>query len=192
MPKRNLGFNMSGLPFRGIHTLVFDFDGVFTDNLVYVDDRGRESVCCSREDSYGINLLKHHKKKYFPFLQFFVLSTEPNKVVKLRCEKMGITCFSGIDNKGDFLRKWLRAERPNYETPEQGVAYFGNDLNDLEAMLLSGTSFAPSGAHRVIKEIATFNLPSEGGSGFVREGIELSLGISNQNKEEIYESIFDS
>ena len=41
----------------------------------------------------------------------------------------------------------------------------------------------------MIKEIATNNLESLGGQGFVREGIELILGIEAMNLEEVNEFI---
>ena len=177
------------LTFRSIHTIVFDFDGVFTDNSVYVNDSGEESVRCSRSDSYGISLLNQAKVNQYPFLDFFVLSTEKNNVVSTRCLKMDIKCFSGIDDKLGFLELWLKKNRSTYSDSSQGVAYFGNDLNDLGAMLIAGTSFAPADAHLMIKGIATNNLESLGGQGFVREGVELILGIEAMNLEEVNEFI---
>ena len=41
-----------------IHTLIFDFDGVFTDNKVFINQEGLESVQCSRADSLGLDILK--------------------------------------------------------------------------------------------------------------------------------------
>ena len=57
---------------KNLHTIIFDFDGVFTDNYVYVDNHGNETVRCSRADSYGINLLKVAKTKREDLLDFFV------------------------------------------------------------------------------------------------------------------------
>ena len=55
------------------------------------------------------------------------------------------------------------------------ILYAGNDLNDLEAMLISDYRFAPSDAHPAIKEISTHLFPSPGGAGFVREVVEWLL-----------------
>ena len=35
-----------------IDVFVFDFDGVLTNNLVQLDENGKESVSCSRADGY--------------------------------------------------------------------------------------------------------------------------------------------
>lgn len=37
-----------------IKLAVFDFDGVFTDNTVYVNDKGEEAVRCWRGDGLGL------------------------------------------------------------------------------------------------------------------------------------------
>jgi len=185
-----LALNKNSLDISKVHTIVFDFDGVFTDNHVYVDSSGNELVKCSRADSYGLDLLRkiEAKKK----LDFFVLTTESNSVVHKRCKKMGIDCFDSQNNKQSFLEGWLKKNRGDFENPLPGVAYFGNDLNDLEVMSRVGISFAPADAHSSIKKVATFVLNSTGGSGFVREGIELLLGIQKMSVEEVRDFISNS
>jgi len=176
-------------PLSSIHTIVFDFDGVFTDNYVYVDSQGNETVRCSRSDSFGINLLSLETKKRQDWFDFFVLSTEVNPVVVNRCLKMGIKCYSGEGNKWKFLRGWLNRNRPGLSLPELGVLYFGNDLNDLEVMSHVGVSICPSDAHQNVKDQASFVLKSLGGQGFVREGIEFALGFPHMTLGEVHEFI---
>lgn len=175
-------------PFKSIHTLIFDFDGVFTDNYVYVDSGGNETVRCSRADSYGINLLRLAKRKQ-ELLDFFVLTTETNPVVENRCKKMGLDCYLGAANKWGFLSEWLEINRQGMVSPEQGVLYFGNDLNDLEVMSHVGASICPLDAHPEIKKLATFTLGSLGGQGFVREGIEFVLGFPHMTPGEIHDFV---
>ena len=176
-------------PIDSIHTVVFDFDGVFTDNYVYVDSHGNETVRCSRADSYGVNFLKAAKNKRHDLFDFFVLSTETDPVVVNRCTKMGIECFPGESNKWKFLKGWLKSHRPGISLPERGVLYFGNDLNDLEVMSHVGASICPSDAHQLVKEVASFVLTSSGGQGFVREGIEFVLGFPHMTAGDIHEFI---
>ncbi len=160
-----------------IHTIVFDFDGVFTDNFVYVDSNGVETIRCSRADSYGVTILKDFST--IKSLDYFVLSTESNPVVIKRCEKMGLDYHIGIANKWEYLRDWLRTNRPGISEPEMGVLYFGNDINDLEVISHVGYSLAPLDAHPKVKSLATQVLKSLGGQGFVREGIELYLSMNS-------------
>lgn len=40
-----------------LEAIVFDFDGVLTDNRVYVNENGQEMVCCSRSDGLAFDVL---------------------------------------------------------------------------------------------------------------------------------------
>jgi 3-deoxy-D-manno-octulosonate 8-phosphate phosphatase (KDO 8-P phosphatase) len=175
-----------------LHTIIFDFDGVFTDNFVYVDDRGVESVKCSRADSYGISLLNEYIFNSGQEIEAFVLSTEVNEVVLKRCKKMGIGCHKGERQKTKYLDEWFSVNRGEMADPYYGAAYFGNDLNDLGVMEKVRFSFAPVDAHPRIKGAATHVLTAQGGQGFVREGIELILGITEMTQGELSEFISNS
>ncbi len=43
---------------RTIRLVAFDFDGVFTDNMVYVFEDGSEAVRCFRGDGIGLRKLE--------------------------------------------------------------------------------------------------------------------------------------
>ena len=45
-----------------VHTLVFDFDGVFTDNKVYVSGSGEEAVRCDRADGLAMDFLRRYQR----------------------------------------------------------------------------------------------------------------------------------
>lgn len=109
---------MENFPNKGITVLVFDFDGVFTDGKVTVSQDGTESVVCSRRDSLGINFLK--EKGIRPV----VISKEKNPMVMKRCEKMGVECFHGVDDKIPLLKKFIQMNNIRKEE----VCYVGDDL----------------------------------------------------------------
>ena len=95
----------SKIPLR-VQAIIFDFDGVFTDNRVIVNGDGEESVICNRSDGLGISIIK---RTGIPLL---VLSTEKNPVVTKRCEKLGISCFQNLENKkskSDFYASTIYA-----------------------------------------------------------------------------------
>ena len=153
-----------------IELIVFDFDGVFTNNAVYVDQNGTETVKCNRSDGLGIGLLKKTG------INFFVLSTEKNPVVVKRCEKMGIDCVNGIDNKKEYLENFCESNKIDLKN----VVYVGNDINDLECMEKVGCGIAVSDAYHIIKETAQFVLQNKGGEGAVRELIDIILKKSDR------------
>jgi YrbI family 3-deoxy-D-manno-octulosonate 8-phosphate phosphatase len=173
------------------HTIVFDFDGVFTDNFVYLNEVGQESVRCSRSDGYALNILRNAHIQGLHSAEMFVLSTETNAVVQARCEKMSIACHQGVKNKWRFLQDYLSSGNSQSRKAPAGVVYFGNDLNDLEVMQNVGFSIAPSNAHPVIKNIASKVLDCRGGDHFVRQGVEFLLGISTMSIGDINELILN-
>lgn len=171
------------------HSIVFDFDGVFTDNYAFVDENSIESVRVSRADGYGIELLKKFCTTKGFKLSILILSAERNRVVLARANKLNLECISGETNKLLALKERFKLERPNDLNPLSGLIYFGNDLNDISVMLEAGMSFAPSDAHVKIKEISTYVLKRSGGQGFVREGIEFLIGMDLMGPQEISEFI---
>ena len=148
-----------------IQAIIFDFDGVFTDNRVIVNEDGIESVICNRSDGLGISAIK----QYFIFL--LVLSKEKNTVVQKRCEKLGISCVQGIDDKKTFLAAWLKENAINLNH----VIYLGNDVNDIECLKYVGCGVVVADAHDDAKRAAKIILKNNGGQGAVRELCDLVI-----------------
>ena len=171
------------------HTLIFDFDGVFTDNFVFVNSAGEEFVRCSRSDSLGINLLKAANRLGIANLKSFVLTRETNSVVGARCRKMGLEYFPSVLDKLNFVDNYLQSINGKLTFGFSGVIYLGNDINDLQVMERVGLAIAPIDAHPLVREVAHLILPHRGGFGFVRHAIEHLLGFDGLSKEERNELI---
>lgn len=172
-----------------IHTVVFDFDGVFTDNKVWVDQDGHESVRCDRGDGLAFDLVRAFKRQGKLKADFFILSKETNSVVLARAEKLKLDCQHGVGDKLEFMINYFADRIPNHANPFAGMVYLGNDLNDLPLMRRAGFAVAPSDAHLMVYNIAHLVMPQRGGEGFVRAFIELMLGINNLSKDEIDELV---
>ena len=166
---------------KDVHTIVFDFDGVFTDNKVWVDQIGVESVQCDRADGLGFDLLRAFIKANNWALNYFILSKEKNPVVSIRAQKLQINCVQSMSNKADYIANYLGENNLS----AKGLVYLGNDLNDLAVMRISGFSVAPSDAHALILDQADLVLPQKGGDGFVRAFIELLIGIVKMSADEV-------
>jgi YrbI family 3-deoxy-D-manno-octulosonate 8-phosphate phosphatase len=154
----------SALP-SPVRAVVFDFDGVFTDNRVYVFEDGREAVVCDRSDGMGVGLLR---AAGIPML---VISTEQNPVVSARCRKLDLPFRQGVDDKLSVLREWL---------DEQGASladavYVGNDVNDVECLEAVGCGVAVADAYDEAREAAAIVTRRPGGHGAVRELASLIL-----------------
>ena len=148
-----------------IDLVVFDFDGVFTDNKVTTHQDGSESVRCDRGDSLGLGMIRAAG------IDTLILTKERNPVVRARGEKLGMPVVDGCDDKRTFLEGYL-AERgldPNR------VAYIGNDVNDLGPMASVGLSVAPADAYPSVRARAGIVLSAKGGDGAIREFCEILL-----------------
>lgn len=142
-----------------IALIVFDFDGVFTDNKVYTSQDGTELVMCDRGDGLGLDLLRAAG------VPLRVLSTETNPVVSARARKLKLPVEQSCGDKAAWLGRFLADEGID----PAGVVYVGNDINDLGAMALVGCAVAPADAHPSILAIADLILKAPGGHGAIRE-----------------------
>ena len=164
---------------ESINTIIFDFDGVFTDNKAWNDASGNEFIRCDRGDGLGIRMLKNYIRQSNLSTQIAVVSKERNKSSASRTSKLGIEYHGGVDDKLSFIKN-------NYRCKDgKGLLYAGNDLNDLESMLFAEYSAAPSDAHDRIKEIAKWTSQKRGGEGFVRDVIEKLIDLPSMPTEQI-------
>lgn len=158
------GAPAEGLPFVP-KLVVFDFDGVFTDNRVLVDENGKESVFCDRGDGMALSWLR---EAGIPAL---ILSKERNPVVEARARKVGLPCAQAIDGKAAYLRDYCAGQ--GIDLAE--VLYLGNDVNDLECFAIVGCAVAVADAVPQVAEAAHIALSKPGGRGAIRELIEKIL-----------------
>lgn len=169
------------LDWKEIDTVVFDFDGVFTDNTVTVDQNGIESVICSRADGLGFDLLKKFAKLKSWNFDMFILSKETNPVVLTRAQKLGVKCIQSQSNKYKYMLDYFSLKGIPIREGFSRMLFVGNDLNDYELMKNSSYSCAPIDSHPLILEVAKFKYPRKGGDGLLRLVIEDLLCISEMD-----------
>ena len=153
-----------------IELLVLDFDGTLTDDRVWVDAAGGETVAAHRGDGWGIARLKERG------LPIHILSTETHPVVSARARKLGLPVTHGEMDKASILEKLLTKEG----VAGEHVVYVGNDVNDLPCFPLVGFAVAVADAHPRVKREADLILTRPGGRGAVRELCELILARMEQ------------
>lgn len=152
-----------------VQLVAFDFDGVFTDNTVYVTQNGVESVRCWRSDGLGLARLKRLG------VHLFIVSTEQNPVVAARASKLKVACRQGIEDKADAIQKISR---------ELGVAlehvmFVGNDINDIPAFKSVGLPVAVADAYPEVLPHILMQTCKAGGYGAVREVCDLIFEARN-------------
>ena len=142
-----------------VRLAVFDFDGVFTDNRVWVSETGEEAVACWRGDGLGLRRLESVD------VEPLIVSTEPNPVVAARARKLRVECAPGVEHKLDVVR--AHADRLGIGLEQ--TAYVGNDVNDVECLRAVGLPVVPADAWPEVVSLAAWVLERPGGRGCVRE-----------------------
>ena len=146
-----------------IRLVAFDFDGVFTDNTVYVFEDGSEAVRCFRSDGIGLHKLKKLG------IETVIISTEANPVVSARAHKLKIRCIQNCQNKRAVLEDI--AQENNITLRE--VAFVGNDVNDLPCLECVALPIVVQDAYQDVVPTALFQTKRPGGHGAVREICDL-------------------
>ncbi len=144
---------------RAVKLLALDFDGVMTDNGVYVFEDGREAVKCSRLEGYGLRRLAAAGALSV------IVSTEANPVVAARARKLGLPCVQNIDDKAAALEQLMRRHGLAWDE----LGFLGNDINDLGALERVGLPVIVADAHESVAGQGFFRTRRAGGHGAVRE-----------------------
>ena len=154
---------------KSIKLIGFDFDGVFTDNTVYTQEDGSESVRCWRSDGLGLSKIKSLG------IKIYIISTEINPVVSMRAQKLDIPCLQNIENKADALIGLSKKLNISLENS----AFVGNDINDIPAFEIVGISIGVADSHESIDPFIDYKLNTAGGYGAVREICDLIYNAHN-------------
>ena len=146
-----------------VKLVAFDFDGVFTDNTVYVTQEGAESVRCWRSDGLGLARLRQVG------VQVIIISTESNPVVTARAKKLKLLCKQAVEDKAATM---LQACKELGIAPENTM-FVGNDINDIPAFNLVGVPVAVADAYPETYPHIMYRTSKPGGFGAVRELCDL-------------------
>jgi len=146
-----------------ISLIIYDFDGVMTDNRALLMEDGREAVFVHRGDGLAVSMIKEAGIKQF------ILSSETNLIVACRARKLGLPLLQAVKDKKAAVEALIKEQGVDREN----IIFVGNDLNDKDAMLSVGWPVAPADASLEIRKIAKIVLQTAGGAGVVRELLEL-------------------
>ena len=139
--------------------LFTDFDGCLTDDRVWLNQEGEEFVAANRKDGLAVKRLKSLG------IQVVIASTETNKVVLARGNKMGVEVLQGLSDKAASIEQYLNQKNLSWED----VWYIGNDVNDLGAIRKAKFSICPSDAVKAVKKEVDLKLKTKGGYGVLSE-----------------------
>lgn len=149
-----------------IKLFAMDVDGTLTDGNIYMGEQGEVFKAFSVKDGLGIKLLKKHN------IMPVIITGRTSSIVRNRCEELGIhILYQGVTNKAAKLKELMS----KYHLKKEEVAYIGDDMNDLSAMLVAGVRFAPADCASQLIPYVDIHLTKKAGDAPVREAIDLIL-----------------
>ena len=139
--------------------IVTDFDGCLTDDSVWLNQDGEEFVAANRKDGLAVKRLKNLG------IEIVIASTETNKVVLARGNKMGVEVLQGLDDQAEAIEQYLKQKNLTWND----VWYIGNDVNDLGAIERANLSICPADAVKKVRKSVEVVLKTNGGRGILSE-----------------------
>ena len=139
--------------------IITDFDGCLTDDRVWLNQDGEEFVAANRKDGLAVKRLKTLG------IEVLIASTETNKVVLARGNKMGVEVLQGLADKAEAIEQYLKQKNLSWND----VWYIGNDVNDLGAIERANLSLSPADAVKKVRNTVDIVLQTKGGSGILSE-----------------------
>jgi 3-deoxy-D-manno-octulosonate 8-phosphate phosphatase (KDO 8-P phosphatase) len=152
---------------KKLKLVAFDFDGVLTDNTVYVFEDGKEAVRCSRGDGMGLGMLAAAG------IHTIIISKETNPVVTARAGKLKMRCIQNCDDKRTALEGVARELGLTMDE----IAFVGNDVNDIPCLEIVGVPMVVADAHKDVLSYAAYRTKALGGKGAVREICDLIVAV---------------
>ena len=159
--------------------VAMDVDGTYTDGLLYYDSNGNVIKGFHAHDGFALELLR------LAGIKRGFITGRNDYATKARAEYLKVDFL--LDNVGDksvALKKLLS----EYEILSSECIYIGDDLNDLSAFEIVGVAVAVANANHEIKKRADYVTVSSGGSGAVREVVEMILKAKNIDPVELWNS----
>ena len=139
--------------------LFTDFDGCLTDDRVWLNQDGEEFVDANRKDGLAVERLKNLG------IQVVITSTETNKVVLARGNKMGVEVLQGLADKVQSIDQYLNQKKLTWKD----IWYVGNDVNDLGAIEKAKLSICPADSVKKVRKTVDIVLKTNGGRGILSE-----------------------
>jgi N-acylneuraminate cytidylyltransferase len=126
---------------------------------VWLNLDGEEFVAANRKDGLAVKRLKNLG------IQVVIASTETNKVVLARGNKMGVEVLQDLADKAEAIEQYLEQKNLSWND----VWYIGNDVNDLGAIERANLSICPADAVKKVRKLVDVVLKTNGGYGILSE-----------------------
>ena len=147
-----------------IKMVITDFDGIVTDNTVYIDAQGEMTRRLNFKDVMAFSLLRKNGFK------IGIISGEANSAIEIIAKKFDVEeVHQGIRNKLEVLNSIIE----KYSLTDEEFLYVGDDVNDYDSLMRAKYSITVPDAVSKVKNIPSIQITTaKGGSGAFREIVD--------------------
>ncbi len=147
-----------------IKMVITDFDGIVTDNCVYIDSEGNMSRKLNFKDIMAFSLLRKNGYK------IGIISGESNSAIDVIAKKFNIEeVHQGIRNKLDVLKNIIE----KYNLSKEEYIYIGDDVNDYDSLCYAKFAITVPTAVEKVKTIEDIQITqAQSGAGAFREIVD--------------------
>lgn len=151
-----------------VNTLIFDFDGIFTDGSAFMMPGHVPLRSTNAKDTYAVQLAA--KKG----ITIAILTGGTSEEIRNRFNMLGVShIFLGSRNKLAVFNRFCEEHSINPDN----VLYMGDDIPDYQVMKHVALPCCPADAVQEIKSVSKYISHIKGGKGCVREIIEQVLKV---------------
>ena len=151
---------------KKIKLLVLDADGVLTDGKIYYGNYGDQIKAFDVRDGLGLTLWSKAGKLSC------ILTAKKSSILKRRARETKIyKVYQNAFRKIDVYEKLKR----KFRLQDQEICFMADDIIDIPVLKKAGLSIAVPEASEEVKAAAHYITNNKGGSGAVREVVELIL-----------------
>ncbi len=160
---------------QNIKLVIFDVDGVLTDNTVYIGSDGNEFKRFNIADGLGTYIAKRHG------IDVAFLSGRQSKATETRSKELNI---EDVFQKPVDKLVFYDHLKSKYDLADKNIAFVGNDLVDVGVMKRCGLAIAVPDSPPLVLKIADYVTKKHGGFGAARELLDMVLDAKGISEEE--------
>ena len=153
---------------KTIKMIITDFDGIVTDNCVYISDDGNFSRRLNFKDIMAFSILRKNDYK------IGIISGEKNKAIEILAKKFQVEeVHQNIRIKIEVLKNIVE----KYNLSKEEFVYIGDDINDLECLNFAKYKITVPHAVEKVKAVENIQITeNSAGNGAFREVADCLIG----------------
>jgi len=165
-----------------VELMIFDVDGVMTDNRIVVINEELEGKAFSVSDGFAFKLARHAP------IKFAVISARHATPTVVRCTELGITDIFQQPNKMAALDELMK----KYDLTAAQIGHVGNDLPDIPLMERVGLAICTADTEPEVLEYSHYQTDIPGGQGCCREVIKFMLEAKGTDFLKLYQDAINN